>query len=78
MASTIREVRWRVRCDEMLATFLISLAQFSVYQKQPKGVQYDVTSTMVAGMMATRRTMTCRIEWQGYIDFANVKRACRH
>jgi len=46
----------------MLATFLISLAQLSVYQKQPEGVQYDVTSTTAAGMMATRRTMTCRIE----------------
>jgi len=46
----------------MLATFLICLAQLSVYQKQPEGVQYDVTSTTAAGIMATRRTMTCRIE----------------
>jgi len=56
----------------MLATFLMSLAQLSVYQKEPEGVQYDVTSTTAAGMMATRRTTTCRMESGEVTYFADV------
>jgi len=46
--------------------------QLSVYQKQPEGVKYDVMSRTAAGMMAMRRTMTCRIENGEVRYFADV------